>query len=148
MKFQVINRNKLKREEERILHSPGAKLHQILEIAVVVDCSMEKQEAAETITGLAATLKSFGETFRNVRVNVIWWKSDTERVQEIKPLAALQMSSFIMASSFLVEKNDRLNESSEMEAEPEGISALDEKRVLESHQQEEMEISKSLDALA
>ena len=133
---------------ERILHSPGAKLHQILEIAVVVDCSMEKQEAAETVTGLASTLKSFGETFRNVRVNVIWWKSDMERVQEIKPLAALQMSSFVMDSGFLVEKNDRLSESSGVEAEPEGLSVLNEEKVLESLREEEVQTSKTLDALA
>lgn len=94
MKIQSVNKIRLKKSVENILRGPGALLHQILEIAVVIDCAMEQQEAAETVSELAFALKSFGETFRNVRVNVIWWKSDTERVQEIKPLAALQMSSF------------------------------------------------------
>lgn len=94
MKIQSINKIRLKKAVENILRGPGAMLHQILEIAVVIDCDMEQQEAAETVSELAFALKSFGETFRNVRVNVIWWKSDVEREQEIKPLAALQMSSF------------------------------------------------------
>lgn len=94
MKIQSVNKIRLKKSVENILRGPGALLHQILEIAVVIDCDMEQQEAAETVSELAFALKSFGETFRNVRVNVIWWKSETERVQEIKPLAALQMSSF------------------------------------------------------
>lgn len=103
MKIQSINKIRLKKGVENILRSPCAMLHQILEIAVVIDCRMEQQEAAETVSELAFALKSFGETFRNVRVNVIWWKSETERIQEIKPLAALQMSSFWNGRSFVTE---------------------------------------------
>lgn len=102
VRIQAENRIKLKREVERILHSPGMKLYRTssesmarlpLELAVIIDSSLAKEEASETVGELAAVLKSFGEAFRNVRVNVLWWKTEQEIVQQICPLAALQMSS-------------------------------------------------------
>lgn len=113
MKLDAGNRIRLKREVERILHSPwtrnssrylaagtavsgqgGITSRNLLEIAVVIDCRMEKEDVQETVMQLAGALKSFGEIFRNVRVNVIWWEEEDQWRQEIQPLAGLQMSRF------------------------------------------------------
>lgn len=144
MKIQSVNKIRLKKCVENILRNPGAMLHQILEIAVVIDCGLERREAAETVRELAFALKSFGETFRNVRVNVIWWKSETERVQEIKPLAALQMSGFVAESNFFDEENEV-----SQEKQTEGPSAVAGEKQTEGPSDMTGEgQSKSLDGLA
>ena len=38
-------------------------------------------------------LKSYSEVFRNVRLNVVWWKSDDEILTEVIPMAMLQMGT-------------------------------------------------------
>ena len=38
-------------------------------------------------------LKSHSEVFRNVRLNVVWWKSDEEILTEVIPMAMLQIGT-------------------------------------------------------
>lgn len=78
---------------ERILHVPGNYKGGILEMAIVVDCALEKEEAKEAIKTLVKTLKSHSETFRNVRLNVVWWKTDEEIVTEVIPMTMMQMGT-------------------------------------------------------
>ena len=93
MELSMIQILKMKQSVERILHVPGNYKGGILEMAIVVDCSLDKEAARETIKTLVKALKSHSETFRNVRLNVIWWKSDEEIVTEVLPMPVLQMGT-------------------------------------------------------
>ncbi len=93
MELSMIQILKMKQSVERILHVPGNYKGGILEMAIVVDCGLEKEAAKETIKTLVKALKSHSETFRNVRLNVIWWKSDEEIVTEVLPMPVMQMGT-------------------------------------------------------
>lgn len=84
---------KMKQGVERILNVPGNYRGGILEMAVVVDCSLEKECALESIKAVLKALKSHSDTFRNVRLNVIWWKSDSEIETEVIPMTVMQMGT-------------------------------------------------------
>ena len=79
----------MKQGVERILHVPGNYKGGILEMALVVDCNLETQTAKENVQAMIKALKSHSETFRNVRLNVVWWKSDEEIVTEVTPMTVL-----------------------------------------------------------
>ena len=76
MELGMIQLLKMKQGVERILHVPGNYKGGILEMALVVDCNLEAQTAKENVQAMIKALKSHSETFRNVRLNVVWWKSD------------------------------------------------------------------------
>ena len=73
---------------------PGNFQGGILEMAVVIDMSMSKEQAEERAKELVSTLKTHSEVFRNVRLNTILWKGDEDFVKEVTPLAMLQMGRF------------------------------------------------------
>ncbi len=86
----------------RILHAPGGPLHSQragqaggelppLEMTIVFDGMLEREEAKTTGADVIATLKSAHEIFRNVRCNVVWWRSDREIVHEVAPAPVIQM---------------------------------------------------------
>ena len=93
MELGMIQLLKMKQSVERILHVPGNYKGGILEMAIIVDCAMDKVSAKENIQAIIKALKSHSETFRNVRLNVIWWKSDTQIVTEVLPMTVLQMGT-------------------------------------------------------
>ena len=93
MELGMIQLLKMKQGVERILHVPGNYKGGILEMALVVDCNMDKTAAQEGIAAIVKALKSHSETFRNVRLNVVWWKSDDEIVTEVIPLPMMQMGT-------------------------------------------------------
>ena len=92
--MDLIKRKQLKNSIERILHSPGNYSGGILEMAVVIDMSLSKEEVVEYSKELVSTLKSHSEVFRNVRLNTILWKGSQEFVKEVTPLAMLSMGRF------------------------------------------------------
>ena len=93
MELGMIQLLKMKQGVERILHVPGNYKGGILEMALVVDCNLEVQVAKENVQAMMKALKSHSETFRNVRLNLIWWKSDEEIVTEVTPMPILQMGT-------------------------------------------------------
>ena len=93
MELGMIQLLKMKQGVERILHVPGNYKGGILEMALIVDCAMDKNAAKEHIQTIVKALKSHSETFRNVRLNVIWWKSDEEIVTEVVPMPMMQMGT-------------------------------------------------------
>lgn len=92
--MNIIERKQLKNHIERILHVPGNFQGGILEMAVVIDMSMSKEQAEERAKELVSTLKTHSEVFRNVRLNTILWKGEEDFVKEVTPLAMLQMGRF------------------------------------------------------
>jgi hypothetical protein len=93
MELGMIQLLKMKQGVERILHVPGNYKGGILEMALVIDCNLDKQTAKERVQAMVKALKSHSETFRNVRLNVIWWKTDEEIVTEVMPMAVLQIGT-------------------------------------------------------
>lgn len=92
--MNIIERKQFKNHIERILHVPGNYQGGILEMAVVIDMSMSKEDAEGRAKELVSTLKTHSEVFRNVRLNTILWKGDEEFIKAVTPLAMLQMGRF------------------------------------------------------
>ena len=81
----------IKNAIKRVLHIPGNYSGGILEMAIVVDYTIPKEELAGNLKRLADALKRQDETFRNVRLNLIKWVSDTCIIKEVSSLTVLQM---------------------------------------------------------
>ena len=93
MELGMIQLMKMKQSIERILHVPGNYKGGILEMALIIDCNMSKETAKTNVQAIVKALKSHSEVFRNVRLNVVWWKSDDEILTEVIPMAMLQMGT-------------------------------------------------------
>ncbi len=92
--MNIIERKQFKNHIERILHVPGNYQGGILEMAVVIDMSLSKEDATEYAKELVSTLKTHSDVFRNVRLNTILWRGDEEFIKEVTPLTMLQMGRF------------------------------------------------------
>lgn len=90
----MLQKMKLRSAVEQVLHVPGNYRGGILEMAIVFDCNIEKQTAVETAKELVTALKQQSEVFRNVRLNTIQWRSDSEMIKEITPMAYLQTGTY------------------------------------------------------
>lgn len=94
MAMTLIERKQFKNAVERVLHVQGNYMGGILEMAVVIDRNLSKENAAERAAELAGLLKSQSEIFRNVRLNTILWQGDEVFTGQVTPLALLQMGRF------------------------------------------------------
>lgn len=75
-------------EIERILHLPGNyKNGNVLEMTYVLDYGMEWENLENTISDVTKRLKSHSEIFRNVRLNVVDWVSDSDINNCIIPMS-------------------------------------------------------------
>ena len=93
MELGMIQLLKMKQGVERILHVPGNYKGGVLEMALIIDCNMEKGCAKESVCAIVKALKSHSETFRNVRLNVVWWKKDDQIETEVIPMPMMQMGT-------------------------------------------------------
>ncbi len=93
MELGTIQLFKMKQSVERILNVPGNYKGGILEMALIIDCNLSKEDAKANVQAVIRALKSHSETFRNVRLNVIWWKLDEEIVTEVIPLPIVLMGT-------------------------------------------------------
>lgn len=85
---------KFKNTIERILHVKGNYSGGILEMAVVIDHSLSKEQVTEWMPLLIATLKRQSEVFRNVRFNVVNWVSDESISSQVSPMAVAGMTGY------------------------------------------------------
>ncbi len=90
----MLAKIKLRNVVEQVLHVQGNYRGGILEMAIVFDCNIAKQTAMETAKELVTALKQQNEIFRNVRLNTIQWRSDSELIKEVTPMAYLQMGTY------------------------------------------------------
>ena len=93
MELGMIQLMKMKQSVERILHVPGNYKGGILEMALIIDCNLSKDTAQTSVQTIIKALKSHSEVFRNVRLNVIWWKTDEQIVTEVTPMSVMQMGT-------------------------------------------------------
>lgn len=85
-----VQKLQLKNEVQRVLHVPGNYRGGPIEMALVADYSADGGAVAECGKEIAGVLKSMGDTFRNVRLNLVRWKADEDITHEISALAYLQ----------------------------------------------------------
>ena len=91
--MNIVQQKQFKNMVERILHGPGGYAGGILEMALVCDYHIPKQQLVEITSELVSILKKHSEVFRNVRLNVIKWIDDSLIVKELAPMAYVQMGT-------------------------------------------------------
>lgn len=90
--MNIIAKMNLNNAVERVLHVPGNYTGGILEMTLAVDCALPAEYVQKTAADIAATLRSHSEVFRNVRLNLLYFKSDEELENRVVPISFLQMS--------------------------------------------------------
>lgn len=78
---------------ERILHVKGNYNGGILEMAVVLDYNLKKEQLQEFLPQLLRTLKLHSELFRNVYFNIVEWRSDEKISSKTVPMTVAGMPS-------------------------------------------------------
>lgn len=92
--FSIVEKKRLKDSVDRVLHVPGNFTGPILEMTLVLDHKNEKEYMKEITKDIIATLKSKGETFRNVRLNVVHWKGNEHYINEVTGMSLLLMERY------------------------------------------------------
>lgn len=90
--MNIIAKMNLNNAVERVLHVPGNYTGGILEMTLAVDCALPAEYVRNTAADIAATLRAHSEVFRNVRLNLLYFKSDEELENRVIPISFLQMS--------------------------------------------------------
>lgn len=103
--LSIVENKKLKDMTERVLHVPGNYTGGILEMTLVLDFKLEKEYIKETAKDIVRALKSKGEVFRNVRFNVVRWKSDVQIETEAAAMTMLLTDGFY--EDFVREDNEK-----------------------------------------
>lgn len=93
----------LKNGVERVLHVPGNYTGGILEMTLVVDCNLPEKYVKEFVSDIAATLRMHSEVFRNVRLNLLMWKSDEEMTNRVIPISFCRHPAALQS----IKKNSR-----------------------------------------
>lgn len=91
--MDLVEKMNLNNAVERVLHVPGNYSGGQLEMTLVVDCQQPEGYVRQMASDIAKTLRSHSEVFRNVRLNLLLWKSDSRMENKVVPLSFLQMES-------------------------------------------------------
>ena len=92
MEITEIGALHIAQKADAILHVPGNYQGGILELAVVIDTSLKKEEFQDSLAAVIRALKKKQEIFRNVRLNLVYWKTE-EIVSKIVPMTMLMTDS-------------------------------------------------------
>lgn len=90
----IIFNKQFTNKVEMILHSPCNIPNKMLEMTVVLDCSLSKEKAKEVVPHLLKTLKRHSEVFANVRLNMVRWQDDTNMKNQVMPMSMAMLSSY------------------------------------------------------
>lgn len=93
IEWNAVKGMQLNQMVERILHVPGNFSGGILEMTIIFDKRLDQETAGSLGKNITSGLKKHSEVFRNVRLNVVQWKSDEEITNEVLPLMQLTMDS-------------------------------------------------------
>lgn len=106
MNLSPVFFQQLKNSVERILHVRGNYDGGILEMAVVIDHCLSKEDVKEYVPQFLRALKMHSEVFRNVRLNMVDWISDSEILNKVSPMSMVMLSGYYEEyQSNLEEKN-------------------------------------------
>lgn len=92
--WTLAEKQMIRQLTNQVLHVPGNFTKEILEMCIVFDMALPKERAAEEAAQLAALLKASGEVFRNVRLNVVRWRSDDAIETETAAMPMLLMGRY------------------------------------------------------
>lgn len=92
MSLSPVTLKIFKNTVERILHVPGNFTKPPLEMAVVIDGALDRERVKEYVPELLGSLKRQSEVFRNVRLNVVEWKTDERIETQVRPLSYMLLS--------------------------------------------------------
>lgn len=108
MNLSLVFLMKFKNAIERILHVKGNYNGGILEMAVVLDYNLPREQVQELLPQLLRTLKMHSEVFRNVRLNVVEWKADEEIISQVSPMSMAGLPSYYANYEQRIAKKDFL----------------------------------------
>lgn len=94
MNLSPVFLQQLKNSVERILHVRGNYDGGILEMAVVIDHCLSKEDVKEYVPQFLRALKMHSEVFRNVRLNMVDWISDSEILNKVSPMSMVMLSGY------------------------------------------------------
>lgn len=102
-----VERMLFKNKIQMVLHAPGGPLadaahggpksgtgKQILEMTIIFDCKLSKEEAAAAGKEIVTVLKQTDEIFRNVRLNAVRWTSDEAISRSVTAAPILQIGRY------------------------------------------------------
>ena len=89
--MEYLLKMNLKNAVERVLHVKGNYSGGILEMTLVIDCGLPKEYVCDMSSDIAAVLRSHSEVFRNVRLNILYWKNDEQMENKVIPISILQL---------------------------------------------------------
>lgn len=92
MPLTAVQKMQLHNQIERVLHVPGNYRGGILEMALVIDCTYEKEAVRSLCADIMTSCKNQSEIFRNVRLNMVLWSADGIR-SEVMAAACVQMGA-------------------------------------------------------
>lgn len=61
-------------------------------MTLVIDCGLPREYVCKMAADIALALRAHSEVFRNVRLNLFYWKSEDEMENRVIPISFLQMS--------------------------------------------------------
>ena len=76
MSLNPVQKLQLHNQIERVLHVKGNYQGGILEMAIVIDRTYEKETVRQLCADIIAACKKQSEIFRNVRLNMVLWGKD------------------------------------------------------------------------
>lgn len=76
MSLTPVRNLQLHNQIERVLHVPGNYRGGILEMAIVVDCTYDRETVRSLCADIMESCKKQSDIFRNVRLNMVMWSAD------------------------------------------------------------------------
>ena len=84
MPLTDLQKKNINKTAQKILHIPGnAPKGNVLELALVRDCSLDPEYIRQTAKDVLAFLRKEGDPFLNIRLNLIKWKGDEDFVKYV-----------------------------------------------------------------
>lgn len=87
----IVERRQFINHIEQILHVPGNYSGGILEMTLVVDCSLPKEFILSETGEYFGFLKQHSRVFSNVRLNIVFWQNDETIRNEVSSITMLQI---------------------------------------------------------
>ncbi len=87
MELTEIGALQIAKRVDAILHVPGNYKGGVLEMAVVIDTSLEPEDFRGAVAAVTRALKRENDIFRNVRLNLVFWGREME--SKAVPMAML-----------------------------------------------------------
>lgn len=91
--FSIVTYKTLTNRVEMILHSKINIPSKVLEMAVVMDTSVDKEIMKNVCQKLLKRLKGYSEVFKNVRLNMILWEKE-KPVNKVTPMIKAMTDGF------------------------------------------------------